>query len=167
MKKLILALLILTLTLSAVPALAITAQYPTTQRFMDYMDANGTKYTYVGVNSNTQNEHVDVVFNGDNRSSIKVECFFNKDLNRCVVYVWNVIDYDAGSKSLVVMALDGLNSKYYFTKFYTDDDDNSVTAEGYIRLDDSADYSSIISRLVNMMAQVVDEAYPTLKIYAK
>ena len=167
MKKIAALLLAILLVMAALPALAVDAQYATTQKYMDYLDANGYKYTYLGVNSDTQNEQVRISYNADNRESVRVNCVFNPDLNRCVLYSWDVIEYDAAMQDLVKVALDSLNGKYYFAKFYTDSSDNTVTAEGYVRLDPDGDYSAIIDRMVDMMASIVDEATLALAPYSK
>lgn len=108
------------------PAHAATAQYKSTQAFVDAMSAEGYKYTLQGVDQDGD-ELVLTTFDTDN-GSIEIRFYFDQNCENTYIRVWNVIDYDYSDVREVCQALDTLNGEYKFVRFYTDDYDDSVTA---------------------------------------
>lgn len=168
MKKMIkkgLAALLLAGIAACMPmqALAVTAQYSTTQAFLDAMDAEQLRYTWKGVD-NDGDERVEVSFNGDNMSAIKTIWFFDQDLDRVSVRVWDVIKYDGSAIDQLYPSLNKVNADYKFVCFYADDYDDTVTA----KVDAEITPESAGTTCVNLLFTVVnitDEAYTTLAPY--
>ena len=77
-------------------ACAVTAEFKTTQQFLDYLDAKGYKYSYVGVDEEAERERVNVPFSLDNFSSVECAIFFKNDLEEVSLRVWDIITASAG-----------------------------------------------------------------------
>ena len=107
-------------------ACAVTAEFKTTQQFLDFLDAKGYKYSYVGVDEKA--ERVNVSFSLDNFTSVECAIFFKNDLEEVSLRVWNIITASAG-KNYVLSTLNTLNKEYKFSKFVFDDSDSTVQAE--------------------------------------
>ena len=167
MKKVCLALCLCALLLLSASAMAVTAQYRSTQNYMDYLDSQGIKYSYMGVQSSTNDERVRVSYSGDYMDSIVINCFFDEDGDDCTMVFWNMIDYNAADESAVRAVCDALNKKWRFVRFFTDDSDNSVTVQMDVIFGSVSDAGPIGRIALRKIVNISDEAYPDLKAYAK
>jgi len=118
--------LVLVLALGST-AFATTAQYRSTQNFLDFLDGKGIKYTYVGV-VDTDIERVNVSYTLDNFASLQCSIFFKSDCEEVSLRIWNIIKAKAG-KSLITATLNELNADYKFVKYVYDESDSTVQAE--------------------------------------
>ena len=125
------------------------------QLFMDYMDANGVKY------SDVREDVVKVVYIGDNLKTIPVYVFFDKDGDPLVCFkCWDIAKIGEHGMAAAIIACNGLNKKYRWVKFYLDDDNDIVAQiDAYV---DEATCGSECLNLVKRVVNIVDEGYPTL-----
>ncbi len=169
MKKLIaltLALVMVFALAGSPLASAATAQYSSTQEFMDYCDRQGIKYTYNGINESTHREQVRTSWSGNNMSSLTVNLFFDQDLETVRLYAWNIIDYNSYNYSTMLEVVNNLNAQYFWVKFYCDTSDNSVTGEMSIPLRAGVCGPLALDAL-SACVSIIDQAYPQLQPYAK
>ena len=147
----------------AFSASAVSGQYRMTRLFMEYMDANDIRYSYKGVDSESGEEEITVSWDGENMSTIRLHFFFDEDEDICSIRVWNVIDFDPANLEAVVDLCDQMNHGYKFLTFYTDRDDNSVTASIDAILMDTDDCGKILFEYMYYMVSICDKVYPELK----
>ncbi len=131
MKRNLLRIFCLVCTLAMVfslagSAFAETAQYRSTQDFLDFLDSKGIKYTYAGTNDD--HEDVTVSYTLDNFSSLTCKLFFKDDCEEVSLRIWNIITASAG-KNYVLSTLNSLNYDFKFAKFVFDESDSTVQAE--------------------------------------
>lgn len=167
-KKTLLSLalaLLLLLSLGA-PAFAISAQYPTTQAFMDALNKRDVKYTYVGVDSDGD-EKITVEFVGEYKDSIYVNLFFGEDYDVVNMRIWNLIDFDEADYEKVLDACNELHSSYKFVTFYVDKIDWSVTARVDMPIRECDECGEICVDGLSYLVQIADSGYDTLKAFEK
>lgn len=125
------------------------------QLFLDYMDANGVKYTDV------REDVVKVVYTGDNLKSIPVYVFFDKDGDPLVCFkCWDIARLNDSKKAYGIIKCNTLNKKYRWVKFYLDDD-NDIVAQIDAYVDEKTCGSEYLA-LVRRMVGIVDEGYALL-----
>ena len=169
MKKILaltLALVMVFALASTTVASAATAQYATTQEFMNYCDRNGIVYTYQGINQTTNREQVRTSWRGDNISSLTVNLFFDSDLEAVRLYAWNIIDYNSYNYSSLLEVVNNLNAQFFWVKFYCDTSDNSVTGEISIPVR-TGNAGELAFDALSWMVSIIDDAYPSVQPYAK
>ena len=162
-KRLAAALALVLLVMLFVPAQAVECQYEITQAFVDYLDTQGVKYRWEGVDQDGD-EHIRISFGGKNMDPIVTDWYFDNARGRVVVRSWNVIDYSISDYYYVSAALDEANGTYLFVKFYTDDTDNSVTAGYDMPVTGSQDAEQCYEILMRMI-NILDDVYPQLSKY--
>ncbi len=156
-------LLVLTLLLSlSVPAFAVNAQYSTTRDFLKYLDEEDYKYSYLGVD-NDNDEGVSLKFRGDNIDTIKINIFFDEDLDVVSMRIWYLIEFDKSDYEEVLEACNSLNNKYKFIKLYVDTSDWSVTAAIDIPIRSGSNCGEICEDGMLYLVNISDIAYETLK----
>lgn len=163
MKKLVLCSVVLALLLSILPlqTLAVTCQLDTAQAYADAMDAEGIKYSWLGVNEDN-NEKFSVLFIGDEMEEIDLRWFFTEESAR--LYVWDIITYHPADLYHVLEAVNELNSHYGYACFYADTSDNTVSYSYNFRLDPACAGQHCID-VMYLAEGIVDESYPTLAPY--
>ena len=124
------------------------------QLFLDYMNAEGIRYTDEGEN------RVRVSYSGDNLKSIPVYVFFDKDGDPIVRFVcWDVANFK-NKDERGIKACNELNAKWRWVKFYVDkDSDIIVECDAYV---DAETCGETCMRLVRRMVNITDEAYPDI-----
>ena len=127
------------------------------QAFMDYMDANGIKYTDL-------REHlIKVVYNGDNLRSIPVYVVFDDDGDNFVQFrCWEVAHFK-NKEAKALVACNELNNTYRWVKFYLDKDADIV-----VECDARVDMATCGEECLFMVRRVVnitDDAYPVIGKY--
>lgn len=165
MKRFLCSLLIATLCLGMLvaPALAATAQYSSTQDFLDALDASGIDYTNQGVYEETEDELVRIEHDEDGVSYV-ILCSFDKKEDRSDFFIWNLIDFDAANRDDVLYICNDLNLSYKYVKFYVDDSDNSVTAYTDL-IYGPHDRGDILTELLSYLTRIVDIGYNRLAQY--
>ena len=174
MKKLIaltLALIMVFALASTSVASAATAQYSTTQEFMNYCDQNGIKYEYVGMGTTasgqaTGRETVRTQWRGNNFDSISVTLAFDQSLDTARLYSWNIINYNSYNYSSMLEVVNNLNAKFFWVKFYCDTSDDSVSGEMSIPLRQGVAGELAVDALYAMVS-IIDDAGEYLTPYAK
>lgn len=130
-KKIVFFLSVMLLTVLFVSfasmAFAETAQYHSTQVFLDYLDQKSVKYKYSGVDSDAD-EVVKVSYSVDNYDSLTITLFFDEDCDSVSMRMWNILTATAG-KNFILNTLAELNADYKYAKFVYDPDDSSIQAE--------------------------------------
>lgn len=168
MKKRMIAILMVVVfaLLSAAPAFAVPSavSYSSTRDFLEVLDSEGVHYTYEGIDSD-DDEKVNVSYNITD-TSIAMRIFFDDSRESCHIRVWNLIDYRPEDEGRVIEALDDLNKTYKWIKFYSDKNDNSVTASMDVILR-RYDVGEICSEAMHRVVNICDDAYPTLKKFDK
>lgn len=165
MKKLIIATTVAAMLLStASPVCAAQATYKTTKDFTSALDKVGYKYT---VNGMVQGglENVEVIFEGDYKDPIDIQCFFADNNTEGIFYSWNVIDFTREDVEDVIVACNQLNYNLPYVKFYIDTSDNSVTAELSYLMDDGINCGNISFDNMCALVSCVDVAYKALQQY--
>ena len=163
MKKVFCAMIVAALLLCAMPlqALAVSCQLDTAQAYADAMDAEGIKYTWLGVNEDND-EKFSVLFVGDEMEEIDLRWFFTDNSAR--LYVWDIITYDPADFYSVLDAVNELNNQYGYACFYADTSDNTVSYSYNLRLDPACAGKHCID-IMYLAESIVDASYPTLAPY--
>lgn len=120
-------LMALLMVLAVSTASATTAKLTTTQNFLDYLDANGIKYTYNGM-TDSSGELVTVSYTLDNFSSLACKLFFKESEDEVDLRVWNIVKVSAG-KNFALNVVNSLNASWKYCKFVFDESDYTVQAE--------------------------------------
>ena len=115
-------------------AVAETAQFRSTQNFLDFLDSKGIKYSYLGVTDDGDREIVRVSYTLDNYPSLDCNLFFKSDCEEVSLRIWNIVTATAG-KNYVCSTLNSLNAAYKFVKFVYDESDSTVQAEVDLYID--------------------------------
>lgn len=164
MKKAFLTILV-TLLLLAIPvqALAVTAQYGTTQAFLNSLDEAGYHYSWLGVDSDND-EHIRLTFEGDYMSDIVTNWYFSEDPQRVGVRVWDIITYSGQNYQNVLETLNNVNSSYRYVCLYADTSDNTVTAKFDMPIRQESCGPMCVEMLERLL-NIVDVGYNALKQY--
>ncbi len=122
--------------------------------FMNYMDANGIKYT------DRDNNVVRVSYNGDNLQSIPVYVFFDKEGKPLVQFrCWEIANFNNKAEQ-AYRVCNELNATYRWVKFYMDKDSDIICeCDAYI---DENTCGSVCMNMVRRVVNITDEAYPDL-----
>lgn len=163
MKKIVSLLLAFILLTGCCSALAANdAQYETTKSILSTLDDAGIKYTWKGTAKDA--EHI-IVGNKDEVCTIEIDIFAEESL---FVYfrVFNVIYFAAADLNNVLRLCSTLNDTYNFLKFYVDEDDYSVTVTYDLITWDEDCGMDVLLAMVKIV-QIIDDAYPSLAVYAK
>ena len=167
-KKTMIALLIVVSILMSVgiPAFAVNAQYSTTKAFLNAMDEESYKYTYVGID-NDNDEKITVKFNGDYMDTVNVNIYFNQDLDVVTMRVWDVIDFNEDDYEKVLLACNDLHRQYKFVTFLVDTSDWSVTAKLDCPIRPGKNCGDICVDGMEYIVNITDLAYDSLSVYGK
>lgn len=152
--RLILAL-VLALSLLSGHALAATAEYKTTQQFIDYLEQKNVKYTLKGVVSDN-NERVDVSFSLDNFDSATCAIFFRSSNHAVSFRIWDIVKASAG-KNYILATLNQLNSSYKYAKFVLDEEDSTIQAELDMYIDEDHSAECVYDTMI-ILLDVIDDA---------
>ena len=158
--------LALLLSVSMIPSYAVTAQYSTTQTFLDLLDEKEMKYTWNGVND-ALDEKVTFRWAGDNNDDITALLFFDDELDDVSMRVWNLIDFAEADYPLVLKVVNDLNSRYRFVRFVCDTSDWSVSVETDVPLKSGKESAEIAYDMLIYLVLIADQGYPDLLPYAK
>lgn len=167
MKKWLSLLLCLILMLQSVSALAVTAEFEITKAALKAMDDQGWHYTVRGMTDDGTSEKVTIEFDADNKlDGVSLTLYFNKNTERVQISSFKLISYNEKDFAKVLRVCNELNDNYLYVKFYCDESENAVTAEfdAYIPVKSAGE---IVVSMITRMVSIVDEAYPSLEVYAK
>lgn len=165
MKKILAMLLLAALLLtSAMPALAVSAEYASTRAFLKVLDEADIIYTLVGVDDDGD-ELVRVANKDSNDYSYTINLYFDKDEMRCALRVWNVIEFKSSDTTNVLRACNELNARFKYLRFYVDTSDNTVTAAMDLIFRDGA--GEVTLEGLVRTAQILVDGRPTLLPYNK
>lgn len=160
MKKLISLLLCVSLlTFGAVPVLADGPQFKSTLEFASILDGAELPYTYKGLSSDGEAECIVLKYDSTVLGNKQVQIWFYQDGNSCMLAIDNVVEYDPSRLVEVLASCDRMNSAYRFARFYTDDTDNTVTAQFDLVLDPSLNCSMIVVDGFVTIIDVAEAAY--------
>lgn len=165
MKKVaaILTAIILAITIIPAKSYAVTCQYPTTQAFVDSLDEEGIRYSWLGVDSDGD-EHIRITYNGNNMPSIQTDWYFEKDPQRVSFYVWDIIHFENEDYYDVLDTVNTINKDYRYLCFYIRNKDNSVNANYCMPLivnSTAALCSDVLHRFIN----ILDDVYVDMQKY--
>lgn len=163
MKKIISVFMVLILFSICCTTTAETATYSSTRSFISRLNEAGIVYSLKGVDSDGD-EHV-TVGNRSDVCTIMIHYFFDGQYV-IIIRVWNIIDFNSYDYDQVARLCDKLNAKYNFVKFYVDKSDYSVTAS-FDLVSYSSDCGDSVMLATIKLVQIIDDAYPSLAIYAK
>ncbi len=160
-------LLVLSLVLcTSAPAFAVSAQYGTTQSFLQVLNDEDHRYHYMGIDDDDF-EQVNVSFAGDNLDDIAVEIYFDPELDSVSMRSWYVISFDESDLIELLLTVNELNSDYKYATFVADLSDYSVDVKLDCPLRDDANAGEIAFDALYYIVSIIDEAYPELEIFAK
>lgn len=165
-----LALLVSLVILAAMfctPAMAETAQYYTTQAFIDELDAGGVTYELGGINESTGSEVVSIeMTDSDTGFSYTIRYFFDDSLEYTGVQIWYVIYLDEADKLDVMKVCNQLNYDYKLCKFYVDETDNTVTCSTGVVYSSTDDIGWIVLEATSYIIEICEIGYSELAPYA-
>ena len=157
MKKLL--TLVLLLLLTAVPALAETAAYGSTQAFLDLLTAAGEPFEVYGMDEDGCERILLPAgvagFDGD------VTVIFDPYEENASLRVWYLIRYDAAMAQQIMECCAALNAQHRFVCFYADGSDNTVTASMDLIFRGS-DAGPVTVRALRQLRETLRRAYPQL-----
>ncbi len=165
MKRYIAALLALVLAFGfSAGALASSTEYAATGQFLDCLQSRGVKYTYDGMSDNGK-ERVYVIYNGDNKDSIRVDLFFSEDNMYVSLRCWDIIHYSDADFAKVLRVCNKINTDYKYTTFYADESDNTVSASIDIILLEDVDCAELTRENMLRLVNIVDDNFELLAPY--
>ena len=164
MKKALAFLLVSLLVVGlCMPTYAVTAQYKSTQAFIEKLDEVGLKYSLSSPDEDGD-ELVKINNKDDNGFEYTIRLYFDENEENCFIRVWNIIHYSDFYFSKVLRVCNSLNYKYRYLRFYADESDNTVTASIDLIFRDN-DVGEIAMEAVVTTASILEKAYPSLEIY--
>ena len=142
-----------------------TAQYSSTQAFMDAMDEKGIIYTYKGIDDDND-EWLEIVYTGDYCDNIDIIVYFKADTQEANFRFWNMVDFNSADYREVLTVVNQLNSDYKWVKFVVDTRDYSVQSEADV-IFHPVDVGDICLETLSHIVNVSDLAYHVLEPYVK
>ena len=165
MKRILVLLLAAMLSISVCAvSQAETAQYYTTQEFLDYLDQENVYYTLEGVD-NAGYEVVKVSNKGD-AFTYDIKYFFDDGFENTGLRIWNVIKYSDADFTKVLRVCNSLNSQYRYAKFVADESDNTVTCSMDLMYR-ANNIAEIHWEATLRIVDIIDSGYEALSIYNK
>ncbi|HIS02430.1 MAG TPA: YbjN domain-containing protein [Candidatus Pullichristensenella avicola] len=168
MKKFLALCLILALTL--VPG-ALAAEFEPTDLFLEaleeddfYLDGYDYDYEYVGIDSDGD-EHVRMYFDLDGMGERSVNVFFIDTQTSCIMYLWDIIEFDSSDRDEVVEICNELNHQYRFARWYVMDDDTVNAQIDDVFRTGSGCGEGLVETL-SLLVRVAETGYPSLEPYA-
>lgn len=150
-------------------AFAEEAQYRTTKEFLtEISDVEGFDCQVLDIieGSDTNYEMVSVSYSGelsDYKSNIQL--LFSEDCEEVQLYLYNLINFEAGKLADVLDAVNDVNAGGTGVKLFVDKSDNSVTAEMYQILCEN-DAAELTLMALGFMIGYTDTVFETLQDYA-
>lgn len=141
-------------------AFAVSAQYTSTQLFMDLLDEKDVSYTYVGIDDNDYEKIT--VKNNDSDAGISytISYFFDPNNENAGIRVWDVAVFGEGDANKVkaLMACDNCNRTWKYVTFMTESD-NTVTAKMDL-IYRGETVSEVVWEATLHLVNVLSDAYP-------
>ena len=123
----------------------------------NYLDRQGIKYTEVKDNV------LRIVYNADNMNSIKILVIFDKDGDDDIAFRCFEITPFKDREAAGMVVCNELNNQYRWVKFCIDKDSDIVCeADAIVDMDS---VGPEVMRIVKLMVNIVDKAYPTIMKY--
>ncbi len=165
-RKILACIVVMTLLVSVNlgTALASTAQYTTTQSFLDYLDSEDIIYNYKGILRSTQEECVEVKFVLNNYSSMTCNLYFHSDEDSVSYRIWSIVTATA-SENYILSTLQKLNQSYKYAKFVYDDRDSTVQVEMDMYIDPYRSGEMVCANMLSLFA-VVDDSDVTAMLHS-
>lgn len=145
-------------------ASAMTAEYTSTQAFIDWLEENDLKYSYTGLDS--EGHECLSVNNTSDVFSYTLKYFFDSNNENASIRVWDIILFNASDTTKVIRTVNDLNNTYKYINVYAMESDNSVNA----KLDliyRTHDVGEIVGEATLRLANILDDVYESLSIYQK
>ena len=150
-------------------AFADEAQYKTTQAFLKEIDGyEGFSFEYMRVieDGDDKYEMVSVTYVGElSNYKSNIQLLFSEDCEEVQLYLYNLINFEAGKLADVLDAVNDVNAGGTGVKLFVDKSDNSVTAEMYQILCEN-DAAELTIMALGFMIGYTDTVYETLQDYA-
>lgn len=125
-RGLILICLVILLTCCVSSALAATPEFAMTRNFINVLESNDYKYTFVGKDSDGD-EHVKVTFSDDILPDYTFHFYFDGE-DFVNIRIFDVVTVSAG-KSYTLNVVNTLNRKYNIATFTFDEEVSSIDVE--------------------------------------
>ena len=167
MKKMLAWMLAAALLLGmAMPALAeeeLTVQYATTQSFVDVLVEQELKYTLEGIDENGY-EKIRLKLRDNQGNRYDIEFYFGQEQDSCNLRVFGMITYAEEDLTDVLRAVNDLNRKWKFVKFYINENSRTVAAAVDLLFND-ADVGSIVMEGTLKVNRILKDGFTVLNAY--
>ena len=150
----------------ACAALADSPKFNSTKDFLEYLDENDVKYSFLGMNDDQKFEQVQVNYSGDNVDEIHLMIFFHKDEDQAAVRCWNLVTVPQENLDEAYRMVNAKNLEYRWVSFTLDTQDNTIQAEADVGFR-SRDVGAICHDMISRVVAIVDECYPDLQTLEK
>ncbi len=133
---------------------AETAVLRSTQNFMKYLDQEGIKYSYLGVDG--RDEIVSISSGMDNFATLTCKVFFRDTEEIASLRMWDIVTASAGT-NYILSVINGLNADKKFAKFVLDTSDSTVQAELDMYIDADTCGRCVYDAMLTLFILVDDE----------
>jgi len=150
----------------AMPALAedeVSVQYTTTQSYVELMEEKGLKYTLKGIDENGY-EKISLINKDDQGNRYEIVFYFGKGQESCNIRVFGLITYAEDDVTDVLRAVNDLNRKWKFVKFYVNEDSCTVAAAVDLLFND-ADVGEIVLEGAIKVNNILKDGFAVLNAY--
>ena len=150
----------------AVPAFAqeeLTAQYATTQSFVDVLEERELKHTLEGIDENGY-EKIRLRNRDDQGNRYEIVFYFAKEQDSCNIRVFGMINYAEEDVADVLRAVNTLNRKWKFVKFYINEDSRTVAAAVDLLFNDT-DVGDIVLQGTLKVNRILKDGFSVLNAY--
>lgn len=163
--KIILAAFLVIILLIPASGLALAPEFPSTASFLADLDAEELVYTFEGKDSDGD-EKVTVILNSEVYDEQEYTFFFVDEENEISLRLWDIIHFDAADRLTVLGIVNVFNTQWKYCSFYVDENDNTVNAKWDAFLP-KEDAGPLVTQMLISAHWVLEEAYPTLRLYSK
>ena len=149
------------LVFSGLGSALASAQYTSTQSFVDYLESEKIIYNYKGILSLTEEEQVTVTYTLDNLSPQTCSLYFHPDGDSVSLRIWSIVTVTAG-ENYIFSTLQTLNQKYKYAKFVYDESDSTVEADMDMYIDPYR-CGEVVCDNMQVLFTIVDDAASMLQ----
>lgn len=145
-------------------ASAMTAEYTSTQAFIEWLDAEDISFSYTGIDDNGY--ECLSIDNTTDVFSYTIKYFFESNNENASMRVWDVILFDESNLNNVLRTVNQLNSAFKYVNIYAMESDFSVN----VKLDliyRSSDVGDIVGEATLRLVNILDDVYEALQEYNK
>lgn len=131
-----------------------------TREFIRKLEEVELKYT-VGEPTESGKDNVIIPFGGDNMATIRCALFFDTDNESVALRVHNIVKIPSEKIAKMFITVNSLNSKYRFSKFCIDTNDNTVHMEMDVPFR-AGSVGPVCLEMLTYSVSICDKAYPEL-----